>query len=46
VVSPLEFSSGLLYLHGLQRNVPAATALILTMFEVVDLDGGIDYRLR
>ncbi|MDP2241722.1 MAG: cell division protein ZapE [Burkholderiales bacterium] len=42
-----NFHPAELYLHGLQRNqfLPAI-ALILDKLEVVNLDGGTDYRLR
>lgn len=47
VVTTSNFAPDELYLHGLQRNqfVPAIE-LIKHNLEVVNIDGGIDYRLR
>jgi cell division protein ZapE len=47
VLTTSNFEPDGLYLHGLQRNqfLPAID-LIKQNFEVVNVDGGIDYRLR
>ena len=47
VLTTSNFEPDALYLHGLQRNqfLPAID-LIKQNFDVVNVDGGIDYRLR
>ena len=47
VLTTSNFEPDALYLHGLQRNqfMPAID-LIKQNFDVVNVDGGIDYRLR
>ena len=47
VLTTSNFEPDVLYLHGLQRNqfLPAID-LIKQNFDIVNVDGGVDYRLR